>query len=244
MVRIASAFRHGRLLYQEPGFRYHCRLLILMDIPPSPVVDVFAGPGGLGEGFPAAFGSDDSLSPPPIFLAASIEKDFWAHQTLRLRHFSRSFPPGKAPDAYYRYLGGAIDKEALYAAFPDAAHHADQPALRITLGPESRNEVRRIIANRLAKAPYWALIGGPPCQAYSTAGRSRMKGMSSFAHDKRHVLYQEYLKIIADHSPPVFVMENVKGLLSSKHQGRPMIGKILSDLTSPCHALGNPSERA
>ena len=112
--------------------------------------------------------------PPPIFLAASIEKDFWAHQTLRLRHFSRSFPPGKAPDAYYRYLGGAIDKEALYAAFPDDACRADQAALHITLGPENRDLACRIIADCLTSARFWVLVGGPPCQAYSIAGRSRM----------------------------------------------------------------------
>ena len=58
-----------------------------------PVIDVFAGPGGLGEGFSAL---RDSRSGLPIFkIALSIEKDHVAHLTLRLRSFFRQFPDGQ-----------------------------------------------------------------------------------------------------------------------------------------------------
>jgi DNA (cytosine-5)-methyltransferase 1 len=62
--------------------------------------------------------------------------------------------------------------------------------------------------------------GGHPCQAYSIAGRSRMRGidLKKFESDKRHFLYQ-YLRIIKKFSPSVFVMENVKGMLTSQHSG-------------------------
>ncbi len=142
-------------------------------------------------------------SPPPrFFLAASIEKDAWAHKTLRLRHFFRHFPPGKAPEAYYRYLDGTIGSAELFASHPTASHHAEESALHLTLGPKNHAQVCEIIANRLSNASLWVLVGGPPCQAYSLAGRSRMQGMPEFEHDERHFLYREYLRVIADMNPP------------------------------------------
>jgi hypothetical protein len=77
------------------------------------------------------------------------------------------------------------------------------------------------------------------CQAYSLAGRSRMGGDPKFQEDKRHFLYREYLKIIVDHKPPVFVMENVKGLLSASVKDEPVIQKIIRDLTLPKSAVGS-----
>jgi len=65
-----------------------------------------------------------------------------------------------------------------------------------------------------------------------------MMGAPEFENDERHFLYKEYLKIIADHRPPVFIMENVKGLLSSKVNGEPVIQKIVDDLSSPIRAIG------
>ena len=60
-----------------------------------------------------------------------------------------------------------------------------------------------------------------------------------FEDDVRHFLYREYLRIIADHRPPVFVMENVKGILSAQHSGKKIIGSILSDLRKPDMAVKN-----
>ncbi|MBK7081401.1 MAG: DNA cytosine methyltransferase [Betaproteobacteria bacterium] len=77
----------------------------------------------------------------------------------------------------------------------------------------------------------------PPCQAYSLVGRSRRTRDLEFAHDEKHFLYQEYLRIIKAHHPAIFVMENVKGLLSSKHGGASMFAGILADLSSPCDGL-------
>lgn len=81
----------------------------------------------------------------------------------------------------------------------------------------------------------WVLIGGPPCQAYSLAGRSRLSGMDrkEFENDKRHFLYTEYLRIIQQFEPSVFVMENVKGMLNSTHGGSLIFERILADLKNP-----------
>ena len=73
------------------------------------------------------------------------------------------------------------------------------------------------------------------------ARRSRMGGDPEFEQDERHFLYKEYLKIIADHLPPVFVMENVKGLLSATVEGVSMITRIVADLENPSKALKGKS---
>ena len=67
---------------------------------PIPVVDLFAGPGGLGEGF-SSLGNGEK---PSFQICLSIEKDSVARSTLELRSFFREFPEGKAPDEYYEYL--------------------------------------------------------------------------------------------------------------------------------------------
>lgn len=62
------------------------------------------------------------------------------------------------------------------------------------------------------------LIGGPPCQAYSLVGRAGQSKVVKFSQtgDPRHLLYKQYLAILALCKPAVFIMENVKGILSSK----------------------------
>ena len=203
-----------------------------------PVVDVFAGPGGLGEGF-ASF--QDERGNQRFESAVSIERDEFSHQTLHLRHFLRTFPDGDFPDEYYQYLKGDISSDELFSSFPKAKREADNSALRISLGLENHNKVRRLIDQKISKMKKWALVGGPPCQAYSLVGRSRMMSDPEFEKDIRHFLYKEYLKIIIDHRPPVFVMENVKGLLSARVDGELVINMIVSDLSNPKAALGNKS---
>ena len=68
-----------------------------------PVVDVFAGPGGLGEGF-SAFRTGQNHA--AYRIAVSAETDAHAAKTLRLRAFFRQFPDGKAPASYYQYVTG------------------------------------------------------------------------------------------------------------------------------------------
>ena len=167
---------------------------------------------------------------------ASVERDEHSHRTLHLRHFLRTFGQG-FPEEYYQYLKGQISLSELYSQFPENRTHADTSALRISLGPENHDAVRKLISAKLSGKSKWALVGGPPCQAYSLVGRSRMMGDPDFAEDIRHRLYKEYLRIIIDHAPPVFVMENVKGLLSSKIDGESTIKLILDDLKRPKEAI-------
>ena len=111
-----------------------------------------------------------------------------------------------------------------------------------TTGHSPSATIGERIAGSLIGAQHWILIGGPPCQAYSMAGRSRVipvdrrEGTQNYENDKRHFLYKAYLRIIAEHSPPVFVLENVKGILSAEVGGRRIIDRLLSDLRHPVSA--------
>jgi DNA (cytosine-5)-methyltransferase 1 len=199
-----------------------------------PVVDLFAGPGGLSEGCSAHRGATR------FRVALSVEKDAAAHRTLELRSFFRQFTLGQVPDLYYRYIrGDGIEREALLQAFPDAAQAAREVAWHATLGDVPVTEVIGMVDGALGGADHWVLLGGPPCQAYSIAGRARMKGLERFKTDHRHTLYREYLKILAAFQPTVFVMENVKGILSSRHQDEAIFGRILEDMRYPWGALSD-----
>lgn len=207
---------------------------------PIPIIDLFAGPGGLGEGFSSLYNEEDDR----VFqIKLSIEKDPYAHQTLRLRSFFRQFPKGQAPEDYYEFVRGEIDINELYRRYPEQFTQADEEAWCATLGKAeegdpyatTNEEIDRRIVGALNGRTDWVLIGGPPCQAYSLVGRSRrQETVLDEDKDKRVGLYKEYLRIIAEHSPAVFVMENVKGLLSARTtENNSIFSKILTDLRDP-----------
>lgn len=201
-----------------------------------PIIDIFAGPGGLGEGF-SSF--EDGKGQKSFKIKLSVEKDEHAHRTLELRAFFRQFSKGNAPREYYDYLQGKISRADLFGQYPEEALHAKNEAWLAELGMEGRDIVKERIEKSLDGAKTWVLIGGPPCQAYSLVGRSRMIGedKGKYEKDPRHFLYREYLQILADHRPPVFVMENVKGLLSAKLNQQSTFKKILADLQDPSLAM-------
>jgi DNA (cytosine-5)-methyltransferase 1 len=201
-----------------------------------PVVDLFAGPGGLGEGF-------SSLPSDPFRIIVSAEMDPHAHKTLLLRAFYRALRTqgGDALSSYYDFCNEGTP-------FPDngqtrsAWQKAKTEALQLTLGEadDNRKIDTTIKENELGAENPWVLIGGPPCQAYSLVGRSRNRGNSDYRpeEDHRHFLYKEYLRIIQKYRPAVFVMENVKGILSSSVAGERMFHSILKDLVAPDRMVG------
>lgn len=203
---------------------------------PIKIVDLFAGPGGLGEGF-ASFGNGNRFD-----IVVSAEMDPVARETLRLRAFFRRLKLANTEGLkdYYDYCNG---KSA--TPWSDATKkewdEADQEARCITLGSkEGDDELHAIIKTKNLdfKRP-WVLIGGPPCQAYSIVGRARNQAKAGYTpeNDHRHFLYRDYLKIIQKWKPTVFVMENVKGILSSRVGGEKIFSQILQDLSDPNRAL-------
>jgi len=155
-----------------------------------PVIHLFAGPGGLGEGFSAwrsgRSGRSGRSTGSRVFKSAlSIEKEASAHQTLRLRAFYRQFPDGQVPESYYQYLKGDITLDELYRLHPTEAGHADHEAWCVELGGDNLSEVRIRIAKALDDADPWVLLGGPPCQPFSLAGRARNRKGTQFSTRKK-----------------------------------------------------------
>lgn len=206
--------------------------------PAIKVVDIFAGPGGLGEGFASFTPAGSSRKPFRIVLSA--EKEETAHQTLTMRAFYRRFAcPEEVPEEYYRMIRQEMTPDDLRGELAAEWAEAEREALLLELGPESRR-LHQEIRRRVGKDDSWVLVGGPPCQAYSLVGRARNKGKRDYVaeEDTRHFLYREYLEILARFSPPVFIMENVRGILTARVNGKRIFPGILSDLHDPARALG------
>lgn len=208
------------------------------------IVDLFAGPGGLGEGFSASGN---------FRIAVSAEMESSAHATLRLRAFYRILMGEgvAARKPYFELCNGKY----LPPTTEDPLSHWDndtkqawkeacREALQLTLGQPDDNKKldEAITENGFSADTNWVLIGGPPCQAYSIVGRARNKGKEDYCaeEDHRHFLYKEYLRIIASYKPSVFVMENVKGILSSKVGEQQIFHSILRDLADPDAAMAHP----
>lgn len=213
-----------------------------------PVVDIFAGPGGLGEGFTQA-GFDILLS---------AEMDPVACDTLRVRKFFHQFRESCVPEEYYKYIRGEVGIDVLKKRFPKEWANATNAVANVELGTSHGNSVfNRMLDQKLESKDDFILIGGPPCQAYSIAGRSRMLGVgkkalndeskekkeiseqlaNEFYKDKRHTLYYEYVKILCRYQPVVFVMENVKGMGSAKSALDERHGSTFNNI---CFGLRNP----
>ena len=206
-----------------------------------PVIDLFAGPGGLGEGF-SSFQTENQEH--PFKIALSIEMNPEAHSTLCLRSFFRQFEKGKVPEEYYSLLRREIDTKALYCAFPEQAARASSEAWLAELGSVDPAAVDDRISRAKVDASTWVLMGGPPCQAYSIAGRSRNKGVRNYVPEKdpKQYLYREYLRVIATHWPAVFVMENVKGMLSARLDDKSVFQRIIENIKDPLAAIGGRPE--
>lgn len=202
------------------------------------VIDLFAGPGGLGEGFTRYTTNKGER---PYSIAFSVEKDRVAHSTLRLRSFLRQFKR-KFPKEYYHAINSGEDLPDFPTLYPAEWEAAENEALHLELGTNNAQKIidERVKSVRKAAGHNTILIGGPPCQAYSTIGRARNKGSKHYRPelDNRHFLYKEYIRILEMLCPSAFIMENVKGLISSR-VGKDLIGKqILYDLENSCKRFG------
>lgn len=211
---------------------------------PIPVIDLFAGAGGLGEGF-ASLGDQSGF---PVFdVCLSIEKDLAACATLLLRKFFRKFPYGKAPEAYYDFVRGFITAEELYAKHPSEHLSASESVWHSELGSGSAldEEVSKRIEGFVGNRGDWILVGGPPCQTFSVASMERRlgKGAGKSGTDPRTFLYREYLRVISRNCPSVFVLENVKGLISSRIKDKPIFQAILDQLHNPHTAISGCRSR-
>src|ERR1044072_3097842 len=192
-------------------------------------VDLFAGPGGLAEGFSSLRNPDGTRL---FYVTLSVEKEPSAFATLRLRAFTRQFT--EPPESYYRYISSEISRDDLIKIHPEEWRAAENETAMLELGTEKAQSELDPRLDRIRKEEEGntIVIGGPPCQAYSLVGRARNRGIRDYdpAADHRHFLYREYIRILGRLQPIAFVMENVKGMLSSKVAGENIFKHVLEDL--------------
>jgi len=204
------------------------------DLPSSfGVVDLFAGPGGLGEGF----ASLDEEGHAPYRIGISVENEASAHRTLTLRAFLREVRrrEGGLPGEFIEFHAGNT-AEPEWAEVDEASWRvAINEARYLELGSRgAKTELDHAIELVGRRFNDTILIGGPPCQAYSLVGRARSRGKQGYVpeEDDRHYLFREYIRVLDKLRPAAFVMENVKGMLSSTVESRLVFEMLIEDLSS------------
>ncbi|MGI9255963.1 MAG: DNA cytosine methyltransferase, partial [Salinispira sp.] len=164
-------------------------------------IDLFAGAGGLSEGFIRA-GFE------PI---AHVELDSAACFTLRTRMAYHWLKRHDRIDTYADYLNAQLTRSEFYNQIPD---RVIKSVIHAEINEKSLSEIFRKVDTMLRDQKLDLIIGGPPCQAYSLVGRSRDR--NNMKGDKRNYLYIHYAEFLRRYQPSYFVFENVTGLLSAK----------------------------
>ncbi len=164
-------------------------------------LDLFAGAGGLSEGFIRA-GFD------PV---AHIEMDVAACYSLKTRAAYHWLNMEGKLDIYQSYLKQEITREDFYQQIPKSVLDT---ILNYEIAWESLDKIFADVDRLLDGKQLDLIVGGPPCQAYSIAGRSRSE--NRMVGDKRNYLYKLYAEFLKRYHPKYFVFENVLGLLSAK----------------------------
>lgn len=165
-------------------------------------IDLFAGAGGLSEGFIRS-GFD------PI---AHVEMNKDACDTLRTRTAFHYLKANKRTEEYYDYLKGKITRKEFWDKLPQELFNS---VINTEISSESLPSIFDKIDRLVNNQDVDLVIGGPPCQAYSVAGRARdPKGMTE---DPRNFLYKYYVEFLKRYQPKMFVFENVPGILSANN---------------------------
>ena len=175
-------------------------------------IDLFAGAGGLSEGFIRA-----GFKP-----IAHIEMNKEAVNTLKTRMAYHYLVKINKLEIYNQYLTGQINRDKFYSFIPPKILKS---CMCETITKETLSSIFDNIDNQLKKNSVDIVIGGPPCQAYSLVGRSiksaqdkiKIQNNEEVKDDPRNFLYQLYCEFLKKYKPKVFVFENVTGLLSAKN---------------------------
>ncbi|HEM2806017.1 TPA: DNA cytosine methyltransferase [Streptococcus suis] len=185
------------------------------------IIDLFSGAGGLTEGFRT---SDYNI-------LGHVEKEPAASQTLMLREIYHYLKSNDRSFLYRDFMNKRISKDELFSKVPSSI-------LEKTINLEINDENLEIIFQYFDKflGTVDGIIGGPPCQAYSTIGRARNARKKN--SDERIYLYKYYIKFLERYSPKFFVFENVKGLLSFKDSdGESLLSKMEAEFLEAGYSL-------
>ncbi len=186
------------------------------------VLDMFAGAGGLTEGF---FRNDFNI-------VSHIEMSAHAARTLETRALYHALVEKGHEDTYYRYYNQEITRDK-YLEECESLSIPDSGVINSELSRATEDSIVKQVYGRLAEIgrdEVDVIIGGPPCQAYSLIGRGR--DPESMRNDPRNHLYLHYLRFINEFEPEIFVFENVPGLVSARN------GEIYADFLQRIDKLG------
>ena len=166
-------------------------------------IDLFAGAGGLSEGFIRS-----GFKP-----IAHVEMNKDACDTLRTRAVYHWLTENGKQNKYYGYLKDVKkNKENFWSLAPEEIRNS---VINSEISDSSIESIFSKIDYLSNGKDIDLIIGGPPCQAYSIAGRARdPKGMKE---DPRNFLYKHYVKFLERYQPKMFVFENVPGILSANN---------------------------
>lgn len=166
-------------------------------------IDLFAGDGGLSEGF-----IREGFKP-----IAHVEMNKEAADTLKTRLAFHYLNENNQINNYYSYLKNEITRDDLWNSIPQELISS---VINREITKETIGGIFNIIDEQIDSKSVDAIIGGPPCQAYSLVGRSRDPNRMS--GDKRNYLFRYYAEFLVRYKPKYFVFENVLGLLTAGNQ--------------------------
>ncbi len=181
-------------------------------------IDLFAGAGGLSEGFIKA-----GFEP-----VAHVEIDSHACKTLETRMLYHKLKNENQIEVYYDYLKGLINRKSFIEK--SKGKELLESVINLGIGDENNEIIFDKIDSLLGKKEIDLIVGGPPCQAYSLVGRSRDK--DGMKNDPRNFLYKQYGRFLKRYNPKVFVFENVLGLKTANE------GKYFKNLKKYFRTIG------
>lgn len=168
-------------------------------------IDLFAGAGGLSEGFIRA-----GFTP-----VAHIEMNKEACDTLRSRMAYHYLAEHNRSDEYTKYLKEKKERESGQKLWDTVPEEVINSVINKEISDETLPEIFVKVDELKGNKKVDFIIGGPPCQAYSIAGRAR--DPESMKKDPRNFLYKYYLQFLKRYKPEMFVFENVPGILSAQN---------------------------
>lgn len=166
-------------------------------------IDLFAGAGGLSEGFIRE----------GFKAIAHVEMNKEACDTLKTRLAFHHLTETKNLDTYYDYLNSKITRDQLWKSIPQEIIDS---VINDEISKKTIDNIFTSIDEQLDGKKVDVIIGGPPCQAYSLVGRSR--DPNKMEGDKRNYLFRHYAEFLVKYKPKYFVFENVLGLLTAGNQ--------------------------
>ena len=185
------------------------------------VLDMFSGAGGLSEGF--FRGGYQFVS--------HIEMDASACMTLETRAAYHILRKNKIEDIYINYLLREITRDEFLTETKKISDVEN--ILNYEIRKDNENMIIKNVNKLMSKMKIKkidVIIGGPPCQAYSVVGRSRVG--ESIKEDPRNFLFLRYLSFLRAFKPTIFVFENVPGIKTA------VDGRIYPEFVRKANKLG------